>query len=182
MIKQFVFILALGVFIVSCASNRPLNPLEVGVDKGNVKNETQALWQLIFPEELELVLVNLESKKKEVVQLESGLVRVGIGKGFWQVVGLRLNGQAFETMKTTDRFVIGVKKKATIYAGSVIVQCPTVGSEHFSELKKMKYFNRYHFRSQVGLCEMIVGNDFAGVKEVWKSHDESKNIPLVLGF
>ena len=72
--------------------------------------------------------------------------------------------------------------KNSTYAGSIVIGCPKIAPSENKLLKPMKFFNRYPFSSSVGLCEVIVGNDFSAVREKVKKIKNTKKLNLILGF
>ncbi len=102
--------------------------------------------------------------------------------GEWWIKGFKFQGKTYEAMNTSQRATFRVHKNGYSYAGALLVQCPKVGQEHFEELKLMKFFNRYSFSSNQGLCEMVLGNDYDLIKDAWKSPASMKGSRLLLGL
>ncbi len=144
--------------------------------------KTPVVWHLIDPLGLELKLFNIDDKKEETILVETALSRIELAPGHWQIIGFKYQGQNFNVLNTSERFIFRVKNKAVTYAGSIVVQCPKVGSLHHAELKEMSFFNRYHFGSEQNLCEMIVGNKFKAVKRALGALDKNSKLPLIRGF
>lgn len=136
---------------------------------------------MIHPVGVELLLINLESKKSLKLTLHDSLSQIEIPPGHWQVNGLIQSGQRFELMNTSKKFVFLSKKKKTTYAGSYIFECPKVSGQYLREMKKMIFFNRYPFRSKTRLCELVVGSAYDIVNKVWLEADKEHRA-LNLGF
>ena len=79
------------------------------------------------------------------------------------------------------KFVFHLKKDKLSYVGSYIVDCTFKREVYLSELKKMSFFNNYHFSSSNSLCELVVGSDYKRVNKVWKTL-RTDNKSLQLGF
>ncbi len=146
-----------------------------------LKRKAQVLWELTAPEEITLILMSVDTEEELNFPLIANLSYHPITRGHWQVVGFKIGEEEFHAMNTTQKFVFTVKKSRT-YAGTLIAQCPKVGPEHLPELKVMKFFNRYPFSSKTGLCELVIGNDFANVVQEFKKDPKSKDFSLSLGF
>ena len=57
-----------------------------------------------------------------------------------------------------------------------------VSNDEFERLKSMKFFNRYPFSSENGICELVVGNNQVGVEKKLQKVLNSKSLSLVIGF
>jgi hypothetical protein len=181
MMKKKVFFLITLLFLVSCATQKP-HPLPTGLHTQNPSAENLVVWHLIDPLELELKLFNLDAKKSEVIDVKTALSKISLGPGLWQIEGFKLKGKHYKILNTSDKFVFRLKEKSVTYAGSIVIKCPRIGSGHNVELKSMSFFNRYHFKSKNGLCEMIVGNKFEAVKRAYQEIEKSPSSPLIQGF
>lgn len=142
---------------------------------------TSGVFHIIHPERVELVLQNLGTKKVKKLIFNDSLSQIELAPGHWQVNGFSINGQDFEQMNTSKKFIFQIKTKKTTYAGSYIFQCPKVTGEYLREMKKMTFFNRYPFRSKTGLCELVVGSAYDIVNKVWVESDKEHRA-LNLGF
>lgn len=193
--KKKVFSLFILIFLASCATQMgsqgqkaPNIPKSETVESKSLPPKiekvlkTPVVWHLIDPLGIELKLFSIDNKKEETVQVETALSRVELPPGHWQIIGFKVQGQSFNVLNTSERFIFRVKNKAATYAGSIVVQCPKVGTQHHSELKDMSFFNRYYFGSASNLCEMIVGNKFKAVKRAYGALDKESKLPLIQGF
>lgn len=180
----FSVVLLIGL-LVGCATQvRPIyspakREREPVVQSKSIKNpskpDSQALFQWLSPLGVQLLVQNLKTKEISTLLIEDSLFIISLEPGDWQIDGFILNDQKFHLMNTSQKFVFNIKKNKTTYAGSIVVQCPKIGEDYFPTLKKMKFFNRYYFSSNEGLCEMVVGNDYKGVK---RSYSKT----LIMGF
>lgn len=172
----------------SCAhKNTSLTPAQtvssVEVPKKTKEmGKTRAIFHVIEPLGVELVLFNVKKQTEEIVLMDLTLSQLELAPGFWQVAGFILDGKRYNIMNTSKLFVFELKKDKFTYVGSYIFQCPKVNGTHLKEMKKMRFFNRYPFSSNERLCELVVGSDFDKVKQVWKNIDKTKLRPLSLGF
>lgn len=150
--------------------------------KSRELGETRAVFHVVGPLGVELVLTNLENRKEEKVVMDKTLSQLSLKPGHWQVSGFILNGKLYKIMNTSKHFIFQLKKKKITYVGSYIFQCPKVNHHHTSEMKKMSFFNRYPFSSNKSLCEMVVGSDYDNVNRVWLAIGSGKHRSLSLGF
>ncbi len=146
------------------------------------QGDTMAIFHVVDPLGVELVLTNLENQKEEIVLMDKTLSQLELKPAHYQVTGFILAGKTYKLMNTTQKFIFQIKKKKITYVGSYIFQCPKVNHQHLSEMKKMNFFNRYPFSSSQGLCEMVVGSDYKNVNRVWLELGKEKHRPLSLGF
>ncbi|WP_408096049.1 hypothetical protein ACJVC5_13485 [Peredibacter sp. HCB2-198] len=179
--------------IVSCSqlpfakrqdSSRPkivTTPAEPVRTKPEVKGPT-AVWYLHTHDRVTLYLRNVDDASAASMIIERGLNRFPIPAGHWELTGFEEADRSFTSMNTSKKFVFRVRPRSTTYAGSIVIGCPKVQTEDFKFLKPMKFFNRYPFSSEVGLCEMIVGNDFATVRSEFKKTHKTKGLNLTIGF
>lgn len=186
---KIVVFLTLILFIMgSCAHKKQASPPVQTVLSTEVpkkvpsKNKTRAIFHVIEPMGVKLVLLNVKKQTEEIVTMNMTLSQLELDAGFWQVSGFVLDGIRFNIMNTTKQFIFELKKNKHTYVGSYIFQCPKVNNTHLDEMKKMHFFNRYPFSSDIRLCELVVGSDFDKVKEVWNNLDKAKLRPLSLGF
>lgn len=206
MIEKFVFLLLVACLALSCSSHRSVAPpvshknpykrtlpkkpksskIKKSVEDKKVtdnKKVSQTFWELVSPEEITLIIKGLDTGNEVLIPLSSSNPTThSIGGGSWQVVGFNLGADEFRAMNTSQKFIFRVKKKSWNYAGTIIAQCPKVAPEHQGALKVMRFFNRYPFSSQTGLCELVIGDDFANVELEFKKDPETKDFPLNLGF
>jgi hypothetical protein len=63
-----------------------------------------------------------------------------------------------------------------------VVGCAKIAPKDLKLLKGMSFFNRYPFSSKGGLCEIVIGNNFAGVKAQLRKAQKFKTLDMVLGF
>jgi hypothetical protein len=182
-------ILSLSLLLSACAALKP-GPSPVAEDAPATKTvkgskslgKTRAIFHVIEPVGIELIVFHVDEKREERLQMDKMLSQIGMLPGHWQVKGFILNGERFEFMNDGQQFVFTLKPGKYSYVGSYIVQCPKVGQNHQSKLKRMSFFNRYPFRSDRKLCEMVVGSDFDNVKRVWAQLNPAKQTRLSLGF
>lgn len=176
--------------LASCASFKP-EAKKSPVDKPTTQTEstkpvdegkTRAIFHIVDPLGVKLVLVNIESKLEQIVLMDKSLSQLYLKPGFWQVAGFILNGKHYKTMNTSKQFIFDLQKDKVTYVGTYIFQCPKVNGNYLKQMKKMNFFNRYPFSHETGLCEVVVGSDFKNVKRVWKEVDAQNKRPLELGF
>jgi hypothetical protein len=174
--------------LISCAHKKSVNtptptgPSPVIQNKPKEMGKTRAVFHVIAPLGVELILLNVKGQKEEIVLMDKTLSQLELEPGFWQVSGFVLDGIRFNIMNTGKQFIFKLKKNQSTYVGSYIFQCPKVNGTYLGDMKKMNFFNRYPFRSEKRLCELVVGSDFDKVKQVWKNIDKTKLRPLSLGF
>jgi len=141
-----------------------------------------AIWHLLFPEKVQLQLRKIDKTKlKKTVSLDE-ITEFQLTKGQWQVVGFVMDGVEYESLNSSQHFLFRLKDRSQVYAGTMIFQCPKVGEEHFERLKKMKFFNRYYFKSHHTLCEMVVGSDLAGARAASEVLERPFPKRVLLGF
>ena len=145
-------------------------------------SKTGAIFHVIEPLGVKLVLVNVDEKIEETVLMDKTLSQLDLTPGFWQVSGFVLKGKFYKIMNTSKQFIFHLKKDEITYVGSYIFQCPKVNQTYLPDMKKMSFFNRYPFSSKKRLCELVVGSDFDNVNRVWVEMDKEKHRPLSLGF
>lgn len=175
--------------LVSCSHVKtdpsdPMTPaLSVESDKKTKpKIKSGAIFHVVGPLGVKLVLINVEKHKEEIFLMDKTLSQLDLPPGFWQISGFILNGKRHKIMNNSKKFIFHLKKDEMTYAGSYIFQCPKVDHTHIGEMKKMSFFNRYPFSSETGVCELVVGSDFINVNRVWKELDKDQHRSLKLGF
>lgn len=146
------------------------------------KEEVGAVWSLLSHDQLTLHLKNVDNGKNLSVILGRGISKHSVPEGHWEIAGFEQNGKTFLSLSTSKKFVFNMKPKVDVYAGSIILDCPTVTAVHFKHLKRMKFFNRYPFSSSHHLCELVVGNDIEGVRSEVKKLHKSKKLKLIQGL
>lgn len=105
-----------------------------------------------------------------------------IGEGHWELIGFVENEKNYVSLETSKKFVFHARPKSRVYAGSIIFGCPRVANKEIDHLKNMKFFNRYQFSSEAGICELVIGNDQTGVQKKLRKTLNSKNLSLTIGF
>jgi hypothetical protein len=173
--------------LASCALKKadqsaPSAPAAPETKKSAPVIKTGAIFHVIEPLGVSLILTKVESNKEQIVLMDKTLSQLALKPGFWKVTGFILNETRYKIMNTTKQFIFRIKKNKMTYVGSYIFQCPKVNQIHLEEMKKMSFFNRYPFSSKQRLCELVVGSDFDNVNRVWVELDKSQHLPLSLGF
>ena len=140
------------------------------------------MFELASHRKVQLQFKSLDNGNKLSVIIENGITQKSIPTGHWELTGFENEGVSFLSMNTSKKFVLTVKPKSNVYGGSIVIGCPSIGQDDFKLLKNMKFFNRYPFRSSKSLCELVVGNDFAGVKSSLQKSPNSKKLSLIMGF
>lgn len=154
-------------------------PENVSKEKENrpqIQNQKGAIWELISHYSMTLRLQNVDDGTSLQVIIENGISERPIPAGHWELAGFEESGKSYFSMNTTRKFIFTMKKKSQVYAGSIILGCPKLQPHQYKLLKKMKFFNRYPFSSSDGLCELVIGNDYNGIKK------ELKLKKLIMGF
>lgn len=144
--------------------------------------ESQAVWHLIQPMEVEFVLRHRESNKIENIRAETTLSEIDLPIGNYNIEALMVGAERYDALEGEELFQFEIKKKSPTYVGSYVVECPKVGSLHMVELRKMKFFNRLNFTGNSGTCELIVGNDLENVRRAWSKLENKPGSKLQLGF
>ncbi len=151
-------------------------------DQGIVPPSSGALWEVMAEEQLSLQLKNVDTSEALQVNLAKGLSTTPIPAGHWEITGFEQAGKSYLSMNISKKFVFKMDAKKNVYAGSIVIGCPKIAPTDFKLLKEMKFFNRYPFSSATGLCEMVIGNNFAKVYSIMKKSSKKKKLNLVLGF
>lgn len=181
------------VILSGCASYRTKGPEEISKPtqpkkttpvehKGVIPPSSGALWEILGEEQITLQLKNVDNGTALIVNLAKGLSTTPVPAGHWELTGFEQANVSFVSMNTSKKFVFSMKQKKNVYAGSIVIGCPKIAPTDFKLLKAMKFFNRYPFSSSTGLCELVVGNNFAKVQSIMKKTSKSKKLNLVLGF
>lgn len=173
--------------LASCAHKKaehgaPSTSAPAEAKKSTPVIKTGAIFHVIEPLGVKLILTKVEGKKEEIVLMDKTLSQLALKPGFWKVSGFILNDARYKIMNTSKQFIFRIKKNKMTYVGSYIFQCPKVNQIHVEEMKKMSFFNRYPYSSKQRLCELVVGSDFDNVNRVWLELDKSQHLPLSLGF
>jgi hypothetical protein len=143
---------------------------------------SQAVWHLISPGALEFTIFHQETKKKEHIRVETTLSDIDLPPGHYYIDSINVGEERYDSLDGDELFQFEIKKKSPTYIGSYVVECPKVGTLHFAELRKMKFFNRLRFTGNSGPCEMIVGNDLVNVRRAWSKIEKRPASKLLLGF
>lgn len=159
------------------------SPVKHGESKASNPFEGPGVyWELFSGAPLSLQLKNVDSGARLTVILDKGLSLKNVPAGHWELTGFEEKGKSFVSMNISKKFVFRVKPKSNVYAGSILVGCPKINPSDFKLLREMKFFDRYPFSSASGICEMVVGNDFAGVRKYLRKATDNKKLNLIMGF
>jgi hypothetical protein len=160
---------------VKSPQKRPLAPTKRG-------NHTEALWHLVAPESLELVIERGRDRKQEVILIQSVLSGLRLPAGDWSIVAVVHRGKRLPATLGLGEFNFHLEKGAATYVGSYVLECPVVSNRHLPELRRMKFFNRFKFTAGDDHCELIVGNDHEKVSRAWSRLVKAPASKLLLGF
>lgn len=190
--KLIVFSLLSSFLFFGCA-NRPKveSSQPVRQEKILKKSQTQGasatratrgntVWHLVSPAITEILLEH-EKGLQELIRIDTTLSELTLNPGRWKVMGVIHQGVEYESLVEGGKFSFQVEKNVSSYVGSFLVDCPRVRG-HQQTLKKMQFFNRYHFTSPHGTCELIVGNDLPKVRRAWGRLVRLPGTQLRLGF
>lgn len=167
---------------VQVREKRVTTPVKRPVAKRPSQVQSRAVWHLISPQIMELVLRHQESGKNEFIRVETTLSDLELPPGLYRIESVIVGGEKYDALEGQELFQFEVSKKAPTYIGSYVIECPKVGPVHLDELRKMKFFNRLNFTGQPGACEMIVGNDLPNVRRAWSRLERVPGTKLQLGF
>lgn len=165
--------------ILSACSTQKIAPIVSEPKTVEIKG---GVWSLLSHDKLTLYFKHIETHKKQSLILERGISQRTIASGHWELTGFEQNGKSYLATSSSKKFVLNIRPRLNVYAGSIVLGCPKITSSDFKYLKQMKFFNRYHFKSSNHTCELVVGNDLAGVKEELKNLHKSKSLNLIMGF
>lgn len=196
---QTTIVLGLLILAQSCASFRVPQPVKKTIpQEKKVKRVTspvvkapkasktvktsQAVWHLIYPENIEFGLHHQETGKKELIRVETTLSDIELPAGHYNIESITVGMEKYDSLEGEELFQFEIKKKSPTYVGSYVVECPKVGTLHFTHLKQMKFFNRLNFTGISGTCELIVGNDLANVRRAWGKLEKKPASKLLIGF
>lgn len=196
--KSLLISVIFGLILSGCASYRTkpvVSPPAVTKKEGKTPEDNKirpgtpalqggyyAVWDLLNGEQVTLQLKNVDNGKNLTVIIQNGLSQTKIGSGHWELTGFEENGKSYLSMNISKKFVFVRKPKTNVYAGSIVIGCPKIASTDFKLLREMKYFNRYPFSSSTGLCELVIGNDFARVRSSIKKSQKSSKLNLENGL
>lgn len=182
-------------FFTGCASYHPKTDTPVQKDtvyekpvvkktpvKRTQKSNKGVVWELLNREKLTLYFKSVDSGKNLTVIIGKGITQRSVPAGHWELTGFASEGRSFSSMNTSKKFVFRMRASSNIYAGSLVLGCPQISAQDYQYLKGMKFFNRYPFTSTHGLCEVVIGNDFAEVRNTLRKSRKNKNLDLVIGF
>lgn len=181
----------LGYFISGCAlfkqNVQEVRAPVVSTKKGLSKPDSQkvksaAVYEFIGEGNFVFEFKNLDTDLSHSLVAKAGVLVNEIPQGHWELVGYTDGKNTFASMNTSKKFVFRIKPKTQTYIGSFLLGCPSINNHDFKRLKQMKFFNRYPFSSDVGLCELVVGSDFVGVSRSLKKSKKINKLNLVLGF
>lgn len=144
--------------------------------------EYASVWDLLSEQKIILHLVNVDKGTLLKISLDGGIERKAVPPGHWELTGFELKGKKYLSSALSKKYVLNMKPRAEIYAGSLVADCPKVSRKDFQHLKKMKFFNRYSFNHQDQICEIVIGNDFDRVKSTLINSSKSKKLNLKLGL
>lgn len=182
--------LFLGLLLTGCSSYRSITKdrTPIHASKKNTKvvpvktiseyKGHYAVWELLNINQLSLQLKNVDGGNNLTLIIEKGISQKEVPPGDWELTGFEEDGTSYISMKTSKKFVFRMKAKTDVYAGSILIGCPKIATQDLRLLRDMKFFNRYPFSSSVGLCELIVGNDFASVLPKIKKSRNSKKLNI----
>lgn len=158
------------------------SPIKKIPKKRALKPTTGAIWELLNRDKLTLYFKSVDTGANLTVILEKGITQKSVPAGHWELTGFVNAGKTYNSMNTSKKFIFRMRKGTNTYAGSIVIGCPKISAQDFQYLKGMKFFNRYPFTSNYGLCEVVIGNDFAEVKNALRKSRKNKNLDFVIGF
>lgn len=177
---SFFGILGLTFFLTSCSSHlEKESPPDDG--KKTVKAD-HTFIELINEDEVRLIFRGVENPKPVELTLYPGITQEKLGAGYWELIGFHFQKRDFQAMNDGKRFVLRVKKNQNTYGGTFIIGCPKVPNDKNNLLKEMSFFDRYSFRSNKGLCEVIVGNRLKKIQINLNTFQESNGLKVEEGF
>ncbi len=140
------------------------------------------VWELLSENSLTLQFANVDDETYMTVVISSGLSKKSFPVGHWELTGFEENGSSFVSMNTSKKFILRSKEKSLNYGGTILIGCPSIPQADIKLLKQMKFFNRYPFSGSTGICEMVIGDNFASVRSELKKSQKSKQLKLIMGF
>lgn len=185
--KTLIILALLSLISAGCSSIKtiPSNhgaPHSIKEKKAVVVIEHATFFDLVSHDKIQLQFQELDRGRSLSVIIEKGISQKMIPPGHWELTGYELNGTSYLSMNTSKKFILTVTAKSSIYSGSIVIGCPSIGPDDFKVLKNMKFFNRYPFSSSKGLCELVVGNDLVGIKSSLQKSQKFKKLNLKMGF
>lgn len=197
--KILLISLVFGLFFTGCASYRPKTRATqptVTTKKDSKPSGTSKItastpalqgghfvvWNLLNGQQVTLQLKNVDTGNNLTVIIENGLSQTQLTPGHWELTGFEESGKSFLSMNISKKFVFRMKPKTNVYAGSIVIGCPKIAPTDFKLLRDMKFFYRYPFSAASGLCELVVGDDFARVRASIKKSQKSKKLNLINGL
>jgi hypothetical protein len=154
-------------------------PKEVTSDR--FRSQGVAL-ELFSPEQLTLHFKNIETLVQLSVIVPEGVSLQQFAPGHWELTAVESRGLSYNSINISRKFVLNVKPGFINYGGSFILGCPNLESGDLKLLKKMKFFNRYPFGASSGLCEVVIGNNFASVKKELMKMIKSQKLRIHMGL
>lgn len=195
---RFLIIIALlGQLFVGCASyhgtgspsqkpvsskpkkQKPTSATEVAPKK---ELNSGMVFELFNESPLTLQFTNVDDETYMTVVIEKGISQKSFPVGHWELTGFEENGNSFLSMNTTKKFILRSKENSLNYGGTILLGCPSIPKDSTSILKRMKFFDRYPFSGAKGLCEMVIGDNFAEVRSSLRKSQKSKQLKLNMGF
>lgn len=165
-------------------SSKPKKQKTATISETTPKKEstTGMVFELINETSLTLQFKNVDDESYMTVVIEKDLSQKSFPVGHWELTGFEENGHSFVSMNTTKKFVLRSKENSLNYGGTILVGCPSIPKDSTKILKQMKFFDRYPFSGPTGICEMVVGDNFAAVRSALKKARKSKQLKLIMGF
>lgn len=188
--KFHLFFLLLVIF-TGCASyhkpaQKPRPPQEVSTKKEVLRVRPSvtggAVWELLSDRQVTLMFKDIDTGKNLSVIAEEGVSVKAVPPGHWELTGFEKEGRTFVSMNTAKKFVFRMKPKSNTYAGTYLISCPAVSEKDYKFLKKLKFYNRYPFSSDKGLCEVAVGSDYLSVRTKFRQKMKNLKLSLHTGF
>lgn len=186
---RFLSLIILSVLLYGCAlTNHEAPPASPGLQKADKASKVNppegkgAVWDLLSDESLTLQFTNVDTQAHISVVLRPGLNIRPIAPGHWELTGFVQDGKSFTSNNISKKFVMRVKARSFVYAGSVLTRCPRIESKDYKLLKGMNFFDKYPFSRYTVSCEMVVGNDLNKVTASLRNSRKSKSLILDMGF
>jgi hypothetical protein len=170
-------------FLLSGCAQMPPGETDSSVQKPSPDRPINTVIVNLESEKITLHFKHLDGHENHSLVLPAGLSKWTMRPGHWELSALEKRGRSYTANLSSKKFVLSVPKKNVSYAGSILMGCPKLETKDFSSLKRMGFFNRYSMRSEAhGICEFVVGNDFASVKNELGKSSETKTLKLIMGF
>jgi hypothetical protein len=175
--------------MASCASYHPKTDTKKmskksrqKVDHRILKPTHGVLFDSISQQEFELVFENLTSEHDVEIRLKKDSKLIPFSEGVWELTGIELNGTFYSLMSTSKKFTFKVTPKKIIYAGTYLLGCPQTNHSNIESLKKMKFFNRHELTSNLGSCELVIGDDWKTFRRKLINGRKYKWLNTTVGF